>query len=82
MLYEELPSHKLNVISKHFGISLNHHNALDDARACAQILLKLMEQQQEFDPLILANTQGFKVGTLYAGGYTPFKLLPTKKLRV
>lgn len=30
----ELPSHKLNVVSEHFGIELKHHDALDDARCC------------------------------------------------
>ncbi|WNS40875.1 TerD family protein [Paenibacillus sp. MMS20-IR301] len=77
-MLQELPSHKLNVISEHFGIRLKHHDALDDARASALILLKLMEQWQQFDPLLLAGDQGYKAGTLYAGGYTPFKAAPKK----
>ncbi|NQX45396.1 TerD family protein [Paenibacillus tritici] len=77
-MLQELPSHRLNVVSAHFGIRLKHHDALDDARASALILLKLMEQWQQFDPLLLADNQGYKAGTLFAGGYTPFKAAPKK----
>ncbi len=31
---------KLNMVCQRLGISLNHHEALSDARACAQILLR------------------------------------------
>lgn len=74
-----LPSHKLNVISAHFGIPLNHHDALDDARASAAILLKLMEQEQHSDPLLLTSNQGYKTGTMYNRGYTPFSAPKLKK---
>ncbi|WP_339222968.1 TerD family protein [Paenibacillus sp. FSL H8-0332] len=77
-MLQDLPSHKLNVISAHFGIRLKHHDALEDARASALILLKLMEQWQQFDPLLLAGSQGYKAGTIYDGGYTPFKAAPKK----
>ncbi|MEI2396989.1 TerD family protein [Paenibacillus phytohabitans] len=77
-MLQELPSHKLNVVSEHFGIRLKHHDALDDARASALILLKLMEQWQQFDPLLLAGSQGYQAGTMYAGGYTAFKASPKK----
>lgn len=77
-MLRELPSHKLNVMSQHFGISLKHHDALDDARAAAAILLKLMEQGQQCEPLLLADSQGYKAGKMFAGGYTPFKSPPKK----
>ncbi|MEK3875879.1 TerD family protein [Paenibacillus sp. FSL M7-0420] len=77
-MLQDLPSHKLNVISAHFGIRLKHHDALEDARASALILLKLMEQWQQFDPLLLAGSQGYKAGTMYDSGYTPFKAVPKK----
>lgn len=78
-MLQDLPSHKLNVVSEHFGIRLKHHDALDDARASAAILIKLMEQEQHHDPLIFSNNQGYKTGTLYAGGYTPFSTQTQKK---
>ncbi len=38
-----LPRHGLDIVSAHFGIPLeHHHNALDDAYACAMIALELL----------------------------------------
>lgn len=74
----DLPSHKLNVVSEHFDINLKHHDALDDARASAAILLKLMAQEEHHDPLLLSASQGYKSGTMFAGGYTPFSARPNK----
>lgn len=34
---KQLESHKLNVLADFYGIKLDHHDALSDARACAQI---------------------------------------------
>lgn len=80
-LLQELSSHKLNIISSYFGIRLDHHNALEDARACAQIMLNLMEQQKESDPLFFAKSLGFQAGSLYSGGYTPFRKHTIKKVK-
>jgi DNA polymerase-3 subunit epsilon len=33
-------SHKLNVMCDYYGISLDHHQAASDSRACAEILLR------------------------------------------
>ncbi len=41
--WPELPSHKLNVVSKHLGISLRHHDALSDARAAGMIVVKAID---------------------------------------
>ncbi|EKK20511.1 Exonuclease [Fructilactobacillus florum 8D] len=51
--YPELPNHKLDTVSKHLGIELHHHhNALDDSRACAKILL---EEEHQFSSPTLAT---------------------------
>lgn len=50
-LYPEFANHRLNTVCKHLEIPLeNHHDALEDSRACAKILLR---QEQDFgtDPL-------------------------------
>ncbi|GEL12859.1 Exonuclease RNase T and DNA polymerase III [Lapidilactobacillus concavus DSM 17758] len=45
-LYPELPNHKLDTVSRYLQIELNnHHNALADSYACANILLA---QEQQF----------------------------------
>ncbi|MDR1540724.1 MAG: PolC-type DNA polymerase III [Clostridiales bacterium] len=43
-LYPDLSKHKLNIVAEHLGISLeNHHRAVDDASAAAEIFLKCRE---------------------------------------
>ncbi len=37
----KLPSHKLNNVAEHFGIELQHHNAMSDTLACGQIFINL-----------------------------------------
>ena len=43
--FPTLENHKLPTVCKFLGISLNHHNALSDAEACAQIVIKLNSQE-------------------------------------
>lgn len=38
---KELPNYRLNTVCDYFGIALNHHEALSDARGAAQIMLQL-----------------------------------------
>ena len=46
-IFTELDSYKLNVICESYNIPLkNHHNALEDAEACAKILIKLLEKNK------------------------------------
>ena len=45
--WPSLPSHKLNVVAKHLGLELQHHDALSDARACARIYLAARQLQDE-----------------------------------
>lgn len=40
--FEGLPNHKLDTIAKALGFPLQHHDALSDAVACANILLTIM----------------------------------------
>lgn len=40
-MFPELKRHKLNIVAEHLGISLeNHHRAVDDSRATAEIFMK------------------------------------------
>lgn len=38
----ELPNHKLNTMAGHFDFPFRHHDALDDARAAAHIMCRMM----------------------------------------
>lgn len=46
-------SHKLKVLCEKIGFEFNHHDALQDARACAQVLLAaIKESNQNIDTLM------------------------------
>lgn len=47
-LLKELKKHKLDVVAKHLGVSLEgHHRAVNDADATAEIFLKLVDMLEE-----------------------------------
>ncbi len=47
-LFPELSKHKLDIVAKHLGIRLdNHHRAVDDAQATAEIFEKCLEMVKE-----------------------------------
>lgn len=49
-LLKELKKHKLDVVAKHLGVSLEgHHRAVNDAEATAEIFLKLIDMLEEND---------------------------------
>lgn len=52
-LFPSLKRYKLNTVAKHLGVSLeNHHRAVDDAKATADILLKsfkMLKDKEIFD---------------------------------
>lgn len=43
--YPELPNHKLNTMCAYLDVSLDHHNAGSDSRACAELLLDYMRHR-------------------------------------
>ena len=49
-LYPDLPNHKLDTLTKHLNIILeNHHRAVDDAKATADIFVKMLEKLESID---------------------------------
>ena len=59
-LYPELANHKLNNLTRHLNIMLeNHHRAVDDAKATAEIFIKMLEELrgQEKTALAKLNSQ-------------------------
>ncbi len=41
--YPDMPGHKLNELAQAFNISFSHHNAEDDAYACAKVFLQILK---------------------------------------
>ncbi|MCA0172510.1 3'-5' exonuclease [Bacillus sp. RAR_GA_16] len=69
-----LPRYKLNVVSDYLGIQLDHHHALDDARASAQIFLKVAEAFNTNEVKEVIEKTGTANGVLFDNGYEPAKL--------
>lgn len=41
--YPDMPGHRLNELAEAFNIAFSHHNAEDDAYACAMVFLRIMK---------------------------------------
>lgn len=56
VLLPNLKRHRLNIIAKELNISLlNHHRAVDDARATAEMFIKFIEMMKERDIITLKD---------------------------
>lgn len=65
--YPDLPSHKLNNLAEALGIGFCHHNACDDAYACARVFLRIAEDYslKTFDEI--EDCFGIKRGDVIKG---------------
>lgn len=72
LLLKDLKRHRLNMIAKHLGISLeNHHRAVDDAEATAQIFLRFV------DMLKAASCETLDDINLYAAKNMDYQMMDT-----
>ena len=67
--WPRLYSHRLPDVASHCGIVFRHHDAAEDARACAEILLRISAAAGATAPRDLAARHGVRPGRLHAGGY-------------
>ena len=59
-LYPELNNHKLNTLSKHLNVMLqNHHRAVDDAKATADIFIKMIQALCDMSITKLSDLNNF-----------------------
>ena len=49
-VWPELENHKLNTIADHLNVRFKHHDALEDAKMCAAILIRAAEKLAEGKP--------------------------------
>jgi DNA polymerase-3 subunit epsilon len=66
-----LPSYRLNAVAGELGIAFRHHNAEEDARACASIGVRCCEATGAGDLFELLNRLGMRPGKVFPGGYEP-----------
>lgn len=66
-----LESHGLNYVAESVGFKFHHHHALEDAKACATIINKIVKEgsYQNFEQL--ANAYGLDLGRMWHGGLRP-----------
>jgi DNA polymerase III subunit epsilon len=69
-IWPGLPGYKLNQMAAfHHLPGFRHHDALEDARAAAQLLLKCFEASEDAaDCGQLAASRGYRIGALFPGG--------------
>ena len=64
-------SYRLDAISKFLNIKLEHHRALSDANACAEIAIKLFKDNSISDFNQIKDVFRIRTGELINGGYKP-----------
>lgn len=69
--YKQLDNAKLNTVNKFLGYEFNHHDALDDAIACSNILLNISEELEIKEISEISRLIGVTLGSVYKDGYTP-----------
>lgn len=62
-VWPNLYNHKLSTVANYLGISLNHHDALEDARASALITIEAMQKTRTNSVQELSNFHKLKIGT-------------------
>ena len=66
-----LSAHKLNLVCDHLGISFNHHDAAEDARACATVALSAIRAVGASCFTSLATLTSVEPGRMYRTDYSP-----------
>lgn len=82
-VWPDLPSHKLNVVGRHLGVSFKHHDAAGDAYACGQVALAAAGRTGAAGVHDLPGRIGLTLGRLGSGGYAPSqaRALPRRPVR-
>ncbi|MBC8719759.1 3'-5' exonuclease [Ochrobactrum sp. Marseille-Q0166] len=70
-IWPNLPSHKLNVLANHLGLSFKHHNAAQDAAICAEATIAMARSLCVQNILDMPAHIGMRPGRLFTGGYEP-----------
>ncbi len=70
-VWQDLPSHRLNEVSRHIDFSFKHHNAAEDAHACGEVALAVARKLKVSAMRDLPIRLDLTMGRIHAGGYSP-----------
>ena len=73
-----LDNYKLDTVCKFLKHDFAHHNALEDAVACGNVLLSALSARGVSTIKELAAHVGMRLGKLYSGGYNPCSIAKQK----
>ena len=79
---DNVENHKLNTLANFVGHKFKHHNALEDATACAKVMIYICNLLKINDLVTLNLKGGIKLGEIYPGGYEPCSSLIKGKGKV
>lgn len=68
-VWPHLPSHKLNVLASHLGLTFTHHNAAEDAVICAKATIAIARSLRVATLPDIPAMIGMRPGRLFANGY-------------
>lgn len=69
--YSNLDNARLNTVNNFLGHKFKHHDALADAIACSNILLKISEELKSTDINEISKIVGVTLGSVCENGYKP-----------
>lgn len=79
--WPNLISHKLNEVCAALKIDFRHHDAAEDAMACATVAIKAAHYHNATCAQSLATASGLTIGRLWRDGYAPCSSPPTVRPR-
>ncbi|NCA82226.1 MAG: hypothetical protein EOM72_05720 [Opitutae bacterium] len=71
LAWPEFPTFALNHVAREIGVSFTHHDAEEDAFACAHVAMAACKKLGASSLYDLPGSCGLRVGRLFAGGYCP-----------
>lgn len=68
-IWPAMPNHKLNTVARELGLgAFKHHDAIEDARTAAKILLRCSDEGEAADCNALADRYGYRIGQILQSG--------------
>jgi DNA polymerase-3 subunit epsilon len=80
--FNGLLSFRLDAICKHLGIELNHHRALSDAKACAEIAINIFKDRGLNSFEEIGKSFNLRIGKLMKGGYKPSSIKSSASYKI